>query len=61
MSMQMRARRWFILLGLVSCLAFGIASVAAQDDSCRLLVERALTELGWNCAETPTGRSLLWS
>ena len=55
MSMQMRARRWFILLGLVSCLAFGIASVAAQDDSCRLLVERALTELGWNCAETPTG------
>ncbi len=55
MSMQMRARRWFILLELVSCLAFGIASVAAQDDSCRLLVERALTELGWNCAETPTG------
>ena len=55
MSIKMRARRWLILLGFAGCLAFGIASVAAQDDSCRALVERALTELGWNCAETPTG------
>ena len=55
MRTQKRVRWWLFALCFLICLVFGISSVAAQEDSCRALVERALMELGWNCAETPTG------